>query len=498
MQPIVVQQELKDSRSTEFKIIVSLWVNFIIAVVFYFSIAVLPVGVMLSVAFLLTCGAHYLHFSSPAAPLNRYAYTVILVYYFSYFVYGSSGQESMHFHYAFTMTILALYHDWKVILAISVLYAVHHMAFVIFEPGLIFSHSIKENAQFGPWMTFVLHAIAVVITALPLMLGNFWSVKKKKELENFGLQMEILLQEAQANNEKKTVISNEILSSLSLLKRNSSEIGNIFLEIENAVKEVSLGTEFESGTLGKISNAVSAMTENVSQMSQNTNEIREKTDYVSREVSEGLKKIHTLVSSIEKLDQVMKNARAVISELENQNKEIASIVTTITGISSQTNLLALNAAIEAARAGEYGRGFSVVAQEIGKLASQSALSANQIVGIIANTQKQIKTVVEEVQKGQSAMSVIHSYSGESEKAFQHINSSIQSLYEEVRKIDSGAAGLNAESGNIAGQISDISARLEETSASVSEILANTVSQNRNLGSNLSSIEKIELNANRLV
>ncbi len=66
-----------------------------------------------------------------------------------------------------------------------------------------------------------------------------------------------------------------------------------------------------------------------------------------------------------------------ITALNEQMKEISSIVKMIADISSQTNLLALNAAIEAARAGEHGRGFAVVASEVRNLAGESKTATNR-------------------------------------------------------------------------------------------------------------------------
>ncbi len=75
-----------------------------------------------------------------------------------------------------------------------------------------------------------------------------------------------------------------------------------------------------------------------------------------------------------------------ITALNEQMKEISSIVKMIADISSQTNLLALNAAIEAARAGEHGRGFAVVASEVRNLAGESKTATADIENLIGSIQ----------------------------------------------------------------------------------------------------------------
>ena len=74
-----------------------------------------------------------------------------------------------------------------------------------------------------------------------------------------------------------------------------------------------------------------------------------------------------------------------INQIRDNSERVAEIVTVINGIADKTNLLALNAAIEAARAGEEGRGFSVVADEVGKLADLSSRNAKEIERMINET-----------------------------------------------------------------------------------------------------------------
>lgn len=87
------------------------------------------------------------------------------------------------------------------------------------------------------------------------------------------------------------------------------------------------------------------------------------------------------------------DASILLSELKNANNEMSKVIHTIQQIAQQTNLLSLNSAIEAARAGEAGRGFSVVAEEIKKLATRSFSTTKESTVIIENIQSKANEVM---------------------------------------------------------------------------------------------------------
>ncbi|WP_410473868.1 methyl-accepting chemotaxis protein [Guyparkeria sp. TX1] len=96
----------------------------------------------------------------------------------------------------------------------------------------------------------------------------------------------------------------------------------------------------------------------------------------------GADSLRTSIETSEQIRELIADAKAVIGNLNDESKNIETIVATISAVADQTNLLALNAAIEAARAGEQGRGFAVVADEVRQLAARTSAATGEIAEVI--------------------------------------------------------------------------------------------------------------------
>jgi len=184
----------------------------------------------------------------------------------------------------------------------------------------------------------------------------------------------------------------------------------------------------------------------------------------SREAAEsGLQAMQNNISGMNSIREHIQETSKRIKRLGESSQEIGEITELISDITEQTNVLALNAAIQAASAGEAGRGFSVVAEEVQRLAERSGDATRRIAALVKTIQTDTHDAVAAMER--STLGVVQGtrLSDAAGRALEEIDSVSRRLDELIAQI-SGQALSEARSANeVASNIQHIFAVTEQTS-----------------------------------
>ncbi|TYS30069.1 methyl-accepting chemotaxis protein [Bacillus altitudinis] len=279
-----------------------------------------------------------------------------------------------------------------------------------------------------------------------------------------------------------------VASASEELTASASQTSQATEHITMSIEQFSNGNEAQNEKVESSTNQLVAMNEGLQGMSQTSSEVTAVSIQSTEAAGQGGRIVESTANQMKHIDTSVQEAEQVMKELEYKSKDITSILNVINGIADQTNLLALNAAIEAARAGESGRGFSVVAEEVRKLAVQSADSAKEI-------EKLIQEIVLEISKSQEMFKAVNrevnaglGMTEEAKESFQNIYEAAEGMSKKLTQLNDTAVDLSSGSKLVsqamqemrqvsresAANIQDIAASAEEQLASMEEISSSSV------------------------
>ena len=284
----------------------------------------------------------------------------------------------------------------------------------------------------------------IVVAALGLVAAIFLAVIVTRSISkplgriNKGLSQlskgDLSTKLPQEGNDEFSALSAKVNSLTDSLRE---LVGNI-LEQEKRLIDITK----ESVELGNKSlSEVDKQREQVTVTSTNTKHVQEKSRSNLAQINEAMDALRDITKQSTDIGQLVQkssqqvgnqakqaeSSAQIINRLDDNSRNIGSILDVIKTIAEQTNLLALNAAIEAARAGEQGRGFAVVADEVRTLANRTHDSTEEIEQMIGNLQKDAAQAVKAINAGREQAQ-------EGVEITQQVSQQVESIREIIERL----------------------------------------------------------------
>ena len=265
----------------------------------------------------------------------------------------------------------------------------------------------------------------------------------------------------------------------------------IIMQVKKTVNQVNFLVEENDCDIRKLSddafqqaqeitltlNSVEQMAQSIQEVADSARQARAVAHTTSTTALVGSKAMERTVDGFLSLRETLSETTEKFNLLCEASQEISKVISLINQIAMQTRMLSLNASIEAVRAGKEGQGFTVVAQEVGKLAIQSSEATKEIEQLIKNIQRETSVVVKAMELGNTQVL-------EGTHLVEDAKQNLQQIVEVSRQIDllvqsiSDSTVSQAQTSeavtNLMKQITDVSKRTSDSSRQVSNSLQQTV------------------------
>ena len=259
------------------------------------------------------------------------------------------------------------------------------------------------------------------------------------------------------------------------LKGGIADLSKSTVQMNNVVTKTHTDVQKQRDETAQAAAAVHEMAAAAQEVAGNAVGAASAAQEADNETLSGQKIVEDTIVAIKALSDDVNKASDVIGQLDVDADKIGTVVNVIKEIAGQTNLLALNAAIEAARAGEYGRGFSVVADEVRTLANRTQQSTQEIQSMIERLQAGAREAVGvmDTSKAQSVATVERA--AQASGSLTTITGSVSTITQMNTQIASAAEEQTAVADEISQNVQQV-ADIAEHSANNADALSSTTKE----------------------
>ncbi len=260
-------------------------------------------------------------------------------------------------------------------------------------------------------------------------------------------------------------------SLIQQIQRSSVQVNSSAAELSATTKEqeVIMTTQVESTK--QVVNSVHEISDVTNNLVETMRHVAETSQQTAQFASSGQADLQRMDEAMRLMDAASKAISSKLQAIHEKADNITAVITTITKVADQTNLLSLNAAIEAEKAGEYGRGFTVVAREIRRLADQTAFATLDIKEMVREMQSAVSSGVMEMEK---FMAEVRHGTEDVERIsaqFAQIIGQIQDLSPQFDLVNEAMQYQSDHAHEINAAVRELGEEMEETRAALQETFA---------------------------
>lgn len=268
----------------------------------------------------------------------------------------------------------------------------------------------------------------------------------------------------------------QVAASAEEFSASTEQIGSATEHIATSIQEVAGGAEKQAAETDEASLNLREVSTSVSEVAAHTSTVSSSAVKAAELAAAGKTSVRTISQQMNLIQSSTMELEAATRGLQSRSEKIHSVVQVIEELANQTNLLSLNAAIEAARAGEHGRGFSIVADEVNKLASASKTSAKQIeelvLAIQSDVSQSVQTTEQTIHNVRAGMQVVQ-LAGTS---FDEIELGVQEVARQIHEISQSVQQMTSRIERVANTVNAVAHVATVTASGTQNVSAATEEQ----------------------
>jgi twitching motility protein PilJ len=365
------------------------------------------------------------------------------------------------------------------------------VGFTLYHPDII---GYSAAAFFG------LFAIGLLILLGQIGINESKAKVSKSDAENRRTQeailrlMDELGQLSEGDLTMQATVTEDITGAIAdSINFTVDELRDLVRGINNATNQLDTAAHQANDVSNRLQQATQRQVKEIEKTSQAVVEISQSVQQVSNSAAESARVAKQSLTAAEKGQQAVQNSISSMNALREQiqetskrikrlgesSQEIGEIVELISDITEQTNVLALNAAIQAASAGEAGRGFSVVAEEVQRLAERSSEATKQIAAIVRTIQSDTHDTVAAMET--STQGVVEG---------ARLSDAAGQTLQEIGQVSKKLAGLINDISNATHSQADATAKVAETMQDIKNITMQTSDGTQQTAKSIGGLAKL--------